>query len=511
MPMLFRIIYATKARGTHHKLALDALNQIEAKDAEHWRRLFLKHIDVYLEGAKAPDDEFKDFKNHVLHVSDEFWGGAPQMASAWYDKLVRALAGQQFEEAVYCAGVLSHYYVDPLHPFHTGQSEAENNIHRAVEWSIAKSYDMLRARGLRDHPGLTVAAGDGPGWIEDMVRRGAARAHQHYDALLSNYNFDRGVVDPLEGLNDTCHRFLAELLVYAATGYASILDRAILQAAVSPPLVELTLETFVAALSVPMSWVLRKLADAEDRRAVEAVYDELRTTGKVEHHLAEDDRAVRDLHRLEVLEHRRISPVVTAIAAARAERRLEQVQQAEAAPDAVGRSAAAPAEASTPTAVSTIAATVSRPGEKHHYLTLDDAVDKAPSIGLKTAERLAEAGVATVRDLLAVDALDLSTRLNARWISESLIRGWQDQARLACEIVGLRGRHAALLVGAGLRTRRAITGMTAGEIRALLVLFCQTRNGMRLHGCESVPELDEVQGWVEAAAAAPRPTASAAA
>ena len=39
------------------------------------QRLILKHHAQYLEGSKAPDKEFKDFKNHVLHVRDNMWGG----------------------------------------------------------------------------------------------------------------------------------------------------------------------------------------------------------------------------------------------------------------------------------------------------------------------------------------------------------------------------------------------------------------------------------------------------
>ena len=228
MTMLFEIVYATKANGTHHKLAMDALHHLENDNSSDWQRLFLKHIDVYLEGSKAPDKDFKDFKNHVLHVGDQFWGGAPEKASIWYHKFLRALKDKQFEEAVYCAGVLSHYYTDPIQPFHTAQCEAENNMHRAVEWSISKSYKMLRKRGLKDYAGLAVETGDADDWIVDMVQRGATRSHQYYDALISNYNLDRGVVEPLEGLNQNCHRFLSELLIYASLGFSRILDRAFL-------------------------------------------------------------------------------------------------------------------------------------------------------------------------------------------------------------------------------------------------------------------------------------------
>ena len=76
MSLLFRIVYAAHATGTHHKLALDALRSLDSADAEGWRRLFLKHAEIYMQGSKAPDNEFKDFKNHVLHVRDNYWGGA---------------------------------------------------------------------------------------------------------------------------------------------------------------------------------------------------------------------------------------------------------------------------------------------------------------------------------------------------------------------------------------------------------------------------------------------------
>ena len=79
MNLLYRIVYAAHATGTHHKLALDALRHLKCTDADRWQRLFLVHAKEYLEGSKAPDNEFKDFKNHVLHTRDGYWGGAPDL------------------------------------------------------------------------------------------------------------------------------------------------------------------------------------------------------------------------------------------------------------------------------------------------------------------------------------------------------------------------------------------------------------------------------------------------
>jgi hypothetical protein len=46
MSLLFRIVHATYAKGTHHKLALDALGYLRGDDAEGWRRLALKHVEL---------------------------------------------------------------------------------------------------------------------------------------------------------------------------------------------------------------------------------------------------------------------------------------------------------------------------------------------------------------------------------------------------------------------------------------------------------------------------------
>src|SRR5690242_3662582 len=146
MHPLYHILYRTHASSTHQKLALAALGRLACSDAQLWQRLFLEHAALYLEGAEAPDRDFKDFKNHVLYPREGYWGGAPRKVVSWYQHLLEALGQEDWQTAVYCAGVLSHYYTDPLHPFHTAQSETENNIHRAVEWSIAQSYEALSAQ-----------------------------------------------------------------------------------------------------------------------------------------------------------------------------------------------------------------------------------------------------------------------------------------------------------------------------------------------------------------------------
>ena len=76
MSLLYAVVFASRCRSNHHRLAVDALRRLRCDHAAEWRNLLLSHHVDYLKGAKAPDDEFKDFKNHVLHVREKDWGGA---------------------------------------------------------------------------------------------------------------------------------------------------------------------------------------------------------------------------------------------------------------------------------------------------------------------------------------------------------------------------------------------------------------------------------------------------
>jgi hypothetical protein len=313
MNLLFRVVYATHANGTHHKLALDALRHLRCMDADLWQRMFLANASLYLEGSKAPDNDFKDFKNHVLHTRDGFWGGAPAKVQSWYGHLVEALALNDWPTSAYCAGVLSHYYTDPLQPFHTAQSEAENNIHRAAEWSISRSYDELRDLGERDFADLDVALGTGPNWLVEAVCKGAEIANGYYEKLIAHYDIQRGVVDPPSGLDRVAKRIVAEMIRYAYLTYGMVLDRAIQDSNTHAPDIGLTLPTLLATIQIPAKVLVRRIADAEERRTVERIYDELVATGTVERNLPEDDRTVRELHAAEVLARRAPQPAASKV------------------------------------------------------------------------------------------------------------------------------------------------------------------------------------------------------
>ncbi len=535
MSLLFTIVYAAHANGTHHKLALDALRHLPRSDAEPWRRVFLKHVEVYLAGSKAPDTEFKDFKNHVLHVRDGYWGGAPEKVASWYGHFVEALQEKDFERAVYAAGVLSHYYTDPVHPFHTAQSEAENNVHRAVEWSINRAYDALRAEGEARHQDETVALPTGDGWLKAHVLAAAERSNPSYETLITHYDLRTGVVDPPAGLDPVARDTVSALLIYAAKGFAALLDRAITQSGVEPPEVSLTAQTVLAALKVPAKWVTKKIGDAETRRQVQAMYDELMATGRVEANLPEDDRMVRDLHKIEVLE-----PRARALAAERAKRLAAPSVASKPAPRAAAAKPAAlagarkeatpsrdgaqpthtsassaepvretkpalhvietaPDVATTPQTLSNHGALASLKTEPRCYLLESDDLERAPSIGPKLAERLALTGIVSVADFLAANSQDVATNLGDSRFDRETVERWKKEARLVMSVPGLRGTHAQLLVGAGYETAQAVALADPIQLSSDLLSFATTPPGTRILRNGDAPDVEAVTRWVRLA------------
>jgi hypothetical protein len=313
MALAYVLLRAAHARGTHHFLALDALTHVTDADADGWRRLLYAEIAQYVDGAKAPDTRFKDFENHVLHPRDGFWGGAPERAGHWYRSLVDALARQDWPAAAQAAGVLSHYVTDPLMPLHTHQTDAESNIHAAVERTVSKSYVRLRdvalASGVSEIAGVPV----GPDWIAELLRAGAKQATRHYETILAHYDIKRGVVAPEEGLDPVGQRAIGEMLVVAARLFARILDRAFAEAGVRPPEVSLTGPALLALAKLPKAWMQKRQLDAAERATVEAMYDELMATGRVEQALTEDDRRIKESYQREVVARRPIVAVPVAV------------------------------------------------------------------------------------------------------------------------------------------------------------------------------------------------------
>ncbi|MGD9978972.1 MAG: DUF4332 domain-containing protein [Hyphomonadaceae bacterium] len=522
MSLLYAVVFAGRCRSNHHRLALDALRHLRDPKAERWRDVFLSQHVEYLRGAKAPDDEFKDFKNHVLHVREKDWGGAIDACNEWYRRTVRALAARDWKQAAWCAGVLSHYFVDPIQPFHTHQTEEENVIHRAVEWSFSKSYTTFQRileSDLGGYPNIEAPAGEK--WLADLVRAGAKAANAHYETVIDHYDFAKGVKDPPAGLDQELKDTIAKLVGIAAVGFARVLDRAFEEAAVKPPRVEASLQTFFLTLEMPIQSLLKLMDNAAARREVEAQYEEYRRTGKVRATLGEDDKAVRELHAIEVLKTpissldakwpREIGAMAGEGAPARRTKAKAAMPQARphktielAPPQAPKPAPVARIEPERPPRASRelpAGAPLARKEKTLPRPSLSEnaPVVQAPSIGPKTAKRLESVGVKTIADLLALNADEGEAKIDARHISAQVIRDWQAQALLACTVPGLKSREAQALVACGVHDANDLADMDAVELCDGVARWGLSEEGQRAWGNAPAPSEDDVATWIERA------------
>lgn len=552
MSLLERVIRGHRCRSTHHYIAMDALSLIASEEADKWKDLFLVHHEHLLEGAKAPDSKFKDFRNHVLHISEGEWGGAPGKAMEWFATAVDHLRRKQWSKAAYAFGVLSHYYADPIQPFHTGQTEEEGTMHRAVEWSIAKSRDKIDARiETLGYPDVPVP--DGAGFIADMVRNGARLSHPHYQTFIDHYDLDVGVKDPPAGLDETMFDAIVELVAYATAGFGAILSRGIAEAAVSPPKTNLTLQGYIETLDIPLRWVTAKLSDAADKRTVTRMYKEYQKTGKVIRTLPDDDKEIRKLHAKQVLRvplkelnKQEIGPIgsknkaveerlLTALIEDEAEIAAEAtVIEEDAVEEAVVEAAPTdetlhPAEAEVPLAEEAPPPKKKAPPKAEEVLfepepeaaapapladdlgeesgdiarrsriTRESPVVEAPSIGKKTAKRLSRAGITTVGDLLDCDTEETVFLVDVAYIDVDTLNDWKDQTILMMEVPGLRVHDAQILVGAGIRNRKELAEAPARTLFMLASEFLQTPQGDRVIRDDDYLAEEEVEEWIEMA------------
>ncbi len=475
MSLIIRVLDAAYCRSTHHKLALDALAHLRAARAPAWRDFLVTYHQMYFEGAKDPDKTFKDFTNHVLHVRDNYWGGAREQVRHWYGATVRALWRKEWSLAAYSAGVMSHYVTDPLMPFHTGQTKEEANIHRAVEWSIRQSYDDLRevAKSRMGYPHLE--AGSHPGWLDELVTAGAEISNGYYEALIEHFDFAKSIKDPKEGLDQSGREMIAQLIAFATISLARILDRAFVEAGVAPPATQPTIEGIFSLLDIPIAWVTKNISDARERALVENQYQEWVATGQVERTLTADLRQVRE----EAAKAKALASVIALPAP-------EVLQSPQSTDSTLLEAPTAPTPVSLPPA----------PPEVKPGLQLSDDVERAPSIGPKTAERLNACGVRTIGDLLESQAGPLSQQLGGGWHSPSVVLDWQDQARLILEVPELRAEQAKLLTGAGYRTAAAVAEAQPEELLQDVTSFLQSPRGQRALRGDYTPALRDMVTWI---------------
>ncbi|WP_197231319.1 DUF4332 domain-containing protein [Novipirellula artificiosorum] len=505
MTPLISILRAAHCRSTHHFFAVDALPLVQTDGGARLARLLLSHHDRYLTGAKDPDTRFRDFQNHVVHVNDGYWGGAPRVAHQWYDRLMKYLRTDRWSDAAHAAGVLSHYFTDPMQPLHTAQCDLEKVLHRPMEWSVTKSYHAIYQNWVDDDLRVVFQLSDRSGWLGEAILHGARFANRKYEMLIDRYRLEAGVKDPQSGYDAESRVALSELFGLAITGWARVLERAALDAeslrAKPIPRFSLTLPTLMSSIKVPTRLWLRRVESKKQQKKVEDLLEEYQRTGDLREHLPSEVDVVH-----------RVAKIHQAEEAWKAQR-LQTVEPT------TGRVGAAASDGANPFAAAVSAANVDAGDARFDEprfdeqgvsvsiplratsmqqatLSRDAQLVDAPSIGPKTAARFAAIGIDRVGPFLDAAAPDLAKALATYWITDETIALWQIQTTLTCQVPGLRARDAQMLAGAGCANAIALAASDISLLHQEILRYSTTSAGRRYLRGAKPPSRAEIANWV---------------
>ena len=214
----------------HHRILIDALEEICTPPGRRLATMIRHHRRDAWWGCRDPDHRFRDYHNHVVHVSEGYWGGAPRLAHRWFERLVDELVRRRYREAGRSAGTLVHYVTDPLHPLHTAQCDRS----LAQQWAIKRigvlHHDRWVRRWRRDNHRIEIRLSRSSAWLGEAVLHGARRAHRHYGTLLHDVDAEalaagakRGSADGFGSRFEAAH---AEMIGTAMVLVARVLERA---------------------------------------------------------------------------------------------------------------------------------------------------------------------------------------------------------------------------------------------------------------------------------------------
>jgi hypothetical protein len=465
MNPLHWILRRGHCRCTHQYFAFDALPLVQTAAGRRLVSWLLRYYPRYLRGAIDPDIRYRDFQNQVIHVNDGYWGGAPRVAHQWYDRLQRYLRQRRYSDAAHAAGVLSHYFTDPLNPLNTAYSPAEAVIHRPLQWSVDRDYAAILRHWQDDHLRVVFQFADGPGWLGAAMLHGAKYAHGRFDTLVRSYRLEAAVEDPTAGLTPDLRVVFAELFGLAITGWARVLERAAkdAEAVLRTPLPTASSlwPTITAAFCVPGTcWRNHIRAKIEDLQIKELV-DEFRRTGELQQYLP----AAVDIKR-------RVIKVY------RDERRYRLDRK---------RREAADNPIITP--FPSIA------GNRQPSFSRRDRSIDALALDPRDLAQLRAAELATLKDLQAAPANKIAAAVPGYWITAAMVAGWQRQAALMTQVPALSGIAAMMFVGAGFPDAESIAAADEELIVNQVAHYANTLAGRRGLRGQPQPTGRQIDAW----------------
>jgi hypothetical protein len=547
MEALFSILRAAHCRSTHHYFAIDSLHETKTENGKRLGKMLLANFAHYLRGAKDPDTTFKDFENHVVHVRDGFWGGAAKTAEKWLKQTHLHLTKEQWSQAAYSIGVVSHYFSDPWMPLHTGQTDKEAAYHRPLEWSICCAYQAIFDLAANDSRLESFQVPVGPTWLADAIHAGAKLSNGFYDSMMNDYDLPESHRNPALAIGSSSKQSLAQIFVWVLTGWGSAIDRIATECKTVIPEFSLALPAIMATVQIPAKKIVAKIASAEQRKEIEGILDEYLHTGKVVRNLTSEQKSVKTTKsKMPDLKPAPLD-VERAVSLPDVKRQLSRLIESSVEPSPILKKKVAtipepkavPAklvstrvdnelaeEKLTASADSRVIhqqptidplevkelPTESRLTEsssdnsvptdsvrRRVVLMLDSPIVDAPAIGPKTAKRLQAIGIHTVEELLAADPQSVANQLKTNWIQVKTVEQWQAQSVLACTIPGISAAGAGLLSLAGFESIEAMLSQTPSEIHVRLAQVAQSEEGVRILRGKDPPPLSTVQKWLSAA------------
>lgn len=467
----------------------------------------LFHYAEYLKGAKDPDNVFKDFENHVLHVSDGYWGGAAKTCDKWLEKCMQMLSDARWKEAAYAIGVLSHYFTDPFMPLHTAQSPRETVVHRPLEWSVCCAYTEIFDLAYADTSLESFAINPRNDWIQDAVMRGATMSNQDYEPLIDDYRIELAK-SPKLALPDYSRKILAKIFVWVITGWGQALELIANHTDTPFPDLSLTLPTLLAGIQVPMKQVVAKINASDQRLEVERVLNEYARTGQVVRNLAPEQKTVAKVRET----NPDLRPPDKDIARFNSEFARPAIQETpnvkslprEDKPVKQEEAVIQPIinlerDEEPRVAIPTMEIEEETSAKGRKRLFPSSPIVDAPAIGPKTAARFHAIGFTTIADLIRSKPDAIARRLAVKWITARLVEQWQDQARLALAIDRLTAVGAGLLTLAGIRTALELCKYSSEEVHAKLCSASKTAEGQRMLRDQPPPSIKTIDAWIASA------------
>lgn len=498
----FNLIFKSRSvRSVHHRVVMEALRYLEG----NWADLFLKEYKNLLEGSKAPDKRFKDFRNHVCHMPNG-WGGAKNAVKEWYGKYVEALRARNWKDAAYNAGVMSHYYADVNHPFHTGQTSDEGKVHSYTEFGAAEIYMELRELMTIDNP---VKVDN----IEDFVFKAAKEAYNMYEDLLVGFDVEAGDAFKWgKGYTPELKKKIAPQIARAIWGTASLFKKGIEESkSEKPEGISLTSKKVVTRVGTPTEWARRWNDRRWKKKRTRMIRKEKRKFGRVRKSLLPDDK---DYHK--ALDDGEIKPVALkgGISPKISDKQKTQVEK-----DSASKQKKEQAVKKKELKEKKV---VEKKGEEKQVkkkeakkkakktgrwapaITHNSDIEDAAEVGPATAKRLTQIGLKTVSDFVKKPTKEivrlLKEQLNYTRLDLEDIDRMQKETQLMLDVPRLRVHDVVVLYSAGITSKEMLLKLDQDTIWKKVQEALKTDHSKKyLSRGKITVDLEEIGEWKESA------------